>query len=109
MKDVSDQLRISREKLSYIVDSTAAPVATLGISSWVAFQLSLIEEGYSEAGVAEANRQAQHLRGVPVFDPVQHVRDPRDRDGRHRGAVGSRLRGDADGRTPVVDDREGHP
>jgi len=56
MKDVSDQLRISREKLSYIVDSTAAPVATLGISSWVAFQLSLIEEGYSEAGVAEANR-----------------------------------------------------
>ncbi|ELZ30141.1 Na+/H+ antiporter NhaC family protein [Halorubrum distributum] len=56
MKDVSDQLRISREKLSYIVDSTAAPVATLGISSWVAFQLSLIEEGYAEAGVAAANR-----------------------------------------------------
>ncbi|WP_434521751.1 Na+/H+ antiporter NhaC family protein [Halorubrum sp. AS12] len=56
MKDVSDKLRISREKLSYIVDSTAAPVATLGISSWVAFQLSLIDEGYAEAGVAEANR-----------------------------------------------------
>ncbi|WP_050032443.1 Na+/H+ antiporter NhaC family protein [Halorubrum halophilum] len=56
MKDVSDRLRISREKLSYIVDSTAAPVATLGISSWVAFQLSLITEGYESAGVAEANR-----------------------------------------------------
>ncbi|WP_435093251.1 Na+/H+ antiporter NhaC family protein [Halorubrum sp. N11] len=56
MKDVSDRLRISREKLSYIVDSTAAPVATLGISSWVAFQLSLISEGYDSAGVAEANR-----------------------------------------------------
>ncbi len=56
MKDVSDQLRISREKLSYIVDSTAAPVATLGISSWVAFQLSLIDEGYAEAGVAAADR-----------------------------------------------------
>jgi len=56
MKDVSDRLRISREKLSYIVDSTAAPVATLGISSWVAFQLSLIAEGYDAAGVAEANR-----------------------------------------------------
>jgi len=56
MKDVSDRLRISREKLSYIVDSTAAPVATLGISSWVAFQLSLITEGYESAGVAAANR-----------------------------------------------------
>ena len=56
MKDVSDRLRISREKLSYIVDSTAAPVSTLGISSWVAFQLSLITEGYESAGVAAANR-----------------------------------------------------
>ncbi|WP_256403178.1 Na+/H+ antiporter NhaC family protein [Halorubrum salinum] len=56
MKDVSDRLRISREKLSYVVDSTAAPVATLGISSWVAFQLSLIGEGYESAGVAAANR-----------------------------------------------------
>ncbi|MDZ5810347.1 Na+/H+ antiporter NhaC family protein [Halorubrum sp. AD140] len=56
MKDVSDRLRISREKLSYIVDSTAAPVATLGISSWVAFQLSLITEGYDSAGVDAANR-----------------------------------------------------
>ena len=53
MKDVSDHLRISREKLSYIVDSTAAPVATLGISSWVAFQLSLITDGYAAAGVAD--------------------------------------------------------
>jgi Na+/H+ antiporter NhaC len=56
MKDVSDRLRISREKLSYVVDSTAAPVATLGISSWVAFQLSLIGEGYEAAGVDAANR-----------------------------------------------------
>ncbi|WP_049982003.1 Na+/H+ antiporter NhaC family protein [Halorubrum sp. BV1] len=56
MKDVSDRLRISREKLSYVVDSTAAPVATLGISSWVAFQLSLIGEGYESAGVDAANR-----------------------------------------------------
>ncbi|WP_306052161.1 Na+/H+ antiporter NhaC family protein [Natronococcus wangiae] len=51
MKDVSDQLRISREKLSYIVDSTAAPVATLAISSWVAFQLGLIADAYNELGL----------------------------------------------------------
>ncbi|SEW22422.1 Na+/H+ antiporter NhaC family protein [Halobacterium jilantaiense] len=53
MKDVSDHLGISREKLSYIVDSTAAPVATLGISSWVAFQLSMIDAGYAELSLAE--------------------------------------------------------
>lgn len=47
MREITDQMRISREKLSYIVDSTSAPVATIGLSSWVAFQLSMIGEGYS--------------------------------------------------------------
>jgi len=51
VKDVSDHLRVSREKLSYIVDSTAAPVATLAISSWVAFQLSMIESGYEATDI----------------------------------------------------------
>ncbi len=46
MREISDRFRISREKLSYIVDSTAAPVATIGISSWVAFQLSMVREGF---------------------------------------------------------------
>ncbi|ELY39709.1 Na+/H+ antiporter NhaC family protein [Natronorubrum tibetense] len=53
MREISDQFRISREKLSYIVDSTAAPVATIGLSSWVAFQLSLIAAGYDDLGVEE--------------------------------------------------------
>ncbi|WP_122090011.1 Na+/H+ antiporter NhaC family protein [Halalkalicoccus subterraneus] len=52
MKDLSDQLRVSREKLSYIVDSTAAPVATLGLSNWVAFQIGMVQEGYEIAGIA---------------------------------------------------------
>ncbi|MFC4543525.1 Na+/H+ antiporter NhaC family protein [Halosolutus amylolyticus] len=47
MREITDQMRISREKLSYIVDSTAAPVATIALSSWVAFQLSMIDEGYT--------------------------------------------------------------
>ncbi|MDG5759742.1 Na+/H+ antiporter NhaC family protein [Natronococcus sp. A-GB1] len=53
MKDVSDQLLVSREKLSYIVDSTAAPIATLAISSWVAFQLGLIADAYDDLGLEE--------------------------------------------------------
>ncbi|MBB6647473.1 Na+/H+ antiporter NhaC family protein [Halobellus ruber] len=53
MKDISDNLHVSREKLSYLVDSTAAPVATLAISSWVAFQLSMIEQGYEATGIPQ--------------------------------------------------------
>ncbi|MFC7187123.1 Na+/H+ antiporter NhaC family protein [Halorubrum yunnanense] len=52
MREISDEVRISREKLAYMIDSTAAPVATFGISSWVAYQLSMIREGYEAAGVS---------------------------------------------------------
>lgn len=39
----TDSKRISREKLSFVVDSTAAPVATLAfISTWVGFQVGQI-------------------------------------------------------------------
>ncbi len=66
MKDVSDGLAVSREKLSYIVDSTAAPVATLGISSWVAFQLGLIADAYAELGVESAPPAFEvFLRSIP--------------------------------------------
>ncbi|MBA7671159.1 hypothetical protein ES703_79310 [subsurface metagenome] len=40
---VSDKLRMSREKFSYIVDSTAAPVASLAlISTWIGYEVGLI-------------------------------------------------------------------
>ena len=67
MREISDELRISREKLAYIVDSTAAPVATLGISSWVAFQLSLIDGAYRDMGVAEEAPTAfeTFVRSIP--------------------------------------------
>ncbi|MFW5896014.1 MAG: Na+/H+ antiporter NhaC family protein [archaeon] len=52
MRDMADEMRMSREKLSYIIDSTAAPVATFGISSWVVYQLSMIDQGYEAAGIA---------------------------------------------------------
>ena len=47
MRPFTDKLRISREKLSFIVDSTAAPVASLfPISTWVGFQMGLIAEAF---------------------------------------------------------------
>ncbi|HUH13580.1 MAG TPA: Na+/H+ antiporter NhaC family protein [Longimicrobiales bacterium] len=49
-RPVTDGLRVSREKLAYIVDSTAAPMAAIAvISTWVGFEISLIGEALQTA------------------------------------------------------------
>lgn len=46
MRPVTDQFKISREKLAYIIDSTAAPVCIIApISSWAAAVSSIAPEG----------------------------------------------------------------
>ncbi|MDX1652649.1 MAG: Na+/H+ antiporter NhaC family protein [Brumimicrobium sp.] len=46
MRPVTDKLRISREKLAYIVDSTAAPVAAIAfITTWIGAELTYISDG----------------------------------------------------------------
>jgi Na+/H+ antiporter NhaC len=43
MRPVTDRLRISREKLAYLVDSTAAPIACLAfVTTWIGYQVGLI-------------------------------------------------------------------
>ena len=45
-RPVTDKLKVSREKLAYLVDSTAAPVVTIAfVSTWVGFEISLIRDG----------------------------------------------------------------
>jgi Na+/H+ antiporter NhaC len=45
VRPIVDSLGVSREKLAFLVDSTAAPVASVSpISSWIGFELSLIED-----------------------------------------------------------------
>jgi len=47
MRPLTDKWKISREKLAYIVDSTAAPVASLAIiSTWIGFEISLIGKSF---------------------------------------------------------------
>lgn len=42
-RSITDRLRISREKLAYLVDSTAAPLATIAlVTTWIGYQVSLI-------------------------------------------------------------------
>ena len=48
-RPMTDSLRISREKLAYLVDSTAAPVATIAvITTWIGFQLGLIDSAVAD-------------------------------------------------------------
>ena len=45
MRPLFDLLCISREKLAFIVDATAAPIASISpISSWVGYEVQLIQE-----------------------------------------------------------------
>ncbi|MBD3289353.1 Na+/H+ antiporter NhaC family protein [candidate division KSB1 bacterium] len=54
MRPFTDNLRISREKLSYIVDSTAAPIASVAIiSSWVGFQIGLIDQSFETLNIVK--------------------------------------------------------
>ena len=52
MRKVTDQFGVSREKLAYVVDSTAAPICVLvPISTWAVFYASLFQEsGFAEPG-----------------------------------------------------------
>lgn len=51
MRPITDRLRISREKLAYIVDSTAAPVASLVlVTTWIGYEVGLINEALSQIG-----------------------------------------------------------
>ncbi|MBU0764959.1 MAG: Na+/H+ antiporter NhaC family protein, partial [Bacteroidetes bacterium] len=44
MRNVTDKLKISREKLSYIVDSTAAPVTAIAfVTTWIGAELGYID------------------------------------------------------------------
>ncbi len=44
-RSLTDRMRISREKLAYIVDSTSAPVAGVAIiSTWIGYEVGLFED-----------------------------------------------------------------
>ena len=49
MRSVTDKFKVSREKLAYIVDSTAAPVAAIAfITTWIGAELGYIDDGMSQ-------------------------------------------------------------
>lgn len=65
MRPVSDKAGVSREKLSYLIDSTAVGICLIApVSSWVAFIASLIAESFNSYDVKIDAFQA-FLKCVP--------------------------------------------
>lgn len=66
MRPVFDKLRLSRAKLAYIVDSTAAPVASVFIGTWLAAEISYLDDAIGGLG---GNKPAflENVNGSAAF------------------------------------------
>jgi Na+/H+ antiporter NhaC len=75
-RSVTDHLKISREKLAYIVDSTAAPVVCLAlVTTWIGYQVSLIDQAMADIdGLAGRTAYSLFLNSIPSsFYPILAV------------------------------------
>jgi Na+/H+ antiporter NhaC len=71
MRPVTDRHKISREKLAFLVDSTAAPVACVAlVSTWIGYEVSLIGDALTKSG-SDLNPFSVFLASLPFsFYPV---------------------------------------
>lgn len=66
MRPITDKFKVSREKLAFIIDATAAPVAGLAvISTWVGLEISLIKQGYELIGITNVNAFSIFVETMP--------------------------------------------
>jgi Na+/H+ antiporter NhaC len=66
MRPLTDRFRIAREKLAYLVDSTAAPVAGLSVfSTWIAFEVSTFSAQLPAAGLLTTDGYAVFMETLP--------------------------------------------
>lgn len=65
MRPFTDKLKISREKLSYLVDSTAAPIASIALAStWIGFELGLINSSFQALEI-QGNAYVTFIASIP--------------------------------------------
>ncbi len=67
LRSLADQCGVSRVKMAYIVDSTSSAVACLAfVSTWIAYQLGMIREGYAQLGLEnQVQPYALFFRSIP--------------------------------------------
>ena len=52
MRPLAEKNRVSTEKLSFVLDSTSAPVSDIAlISTWIAYEISMIKISFESLGV----------------------------------------------------------
>ncbi|MGL5348427.1 MAG: Na+/H+ antiporter NhaC family protein [Peptostreptococcaceae bacterium] len=65
MRPVADKMKISRERLAFIIDATAAPIAGLAIiSTWIGLEVGLINDAFVGIGV-EVDAFGVFLNTIP--------------------------------------------
>jgi len=65
-RDIMAKYKVSREKLSYLLDTTAAPVSTLGpVSDWIGYQVSLIAAAFVAMSFVDQSPYMMFLQSVP--------------------------------------------
>lgn len=100
-RPLTDRLRVSREKLAYLIDSTGAPVAILNpVSTWAGFMVAFTATALVAAG-SDANAFTTFLRSIPYnfyawltlafvlavalglweYGPMRHAEQRAERDG----------------------------
>ncbi len=63
MRPVYDKMKISREKLAFVVDATAAPIAGMAIiSTWIGYEVGLIQKAF-----ADLDGINQSVNGFNIF------------------------------------------
>jgi Na+/H+ antiporter NhaC len=66
MRPLTDRFKVAREKLAWIVDSTAAPVAGVSIfSTWIAFEVSTFSAQLPDAGLSTSDGYGIFLQSLP--------------------------------------------
>ncbi len=71
MRPITDRLRVSREKLAFLVDGTSAPVSSLAVvSSWIGVEVGYIADQYSALGIS-GDPYVVFLESIPYrFYPI---------------------------------------
>ncbi|GAA0819888.1 Na+/H+ antiporter NhaC family protein [Clostridium tertium] len=66
MKPVADKMKISRERLAFIIDATAAPIAGLAIvSTWIGLEVGLINDAFINGIGQEVDAFGVFLQTIP--------------------------------------------
>lgn len=65
MRPLAEKNRVSTEKLSFVLDSTAAPISDIAlISAWIAYEISMIKISFDALGM-EVNAYDLFLKSIP--------------------------------------------